>query len=194
MGRTVYSTGICVTKGKNINGWTLFRATMYVGPPFNPLKTIWFCYSMHFPNTPVRVYSGLLFSGFNMARLKVLFDFFSFFEYLHYQHQASQQHLVGWPLADERPTIRSFCLDCPDVNLVWATMASSRDPASSPKNGREKKSKIFKCHMHRVSKETYHYFRARLNKIKSIKMNYTDCPPQKITIRLLASITFKIGN
>ena len=29
---------------------------------FNPLKMIWFCYNTHFPYTPARVYSGLVFS------------------------------------------------------------------------------------------------------------------------------------
>ena len=30
---------------------------------FNPLKRNWFCYNTHFPYTPARVYSGLVFNG-----------------------------------------------------------------------------------------------------------------------------------
>ena len=29
----------------------------------NPLKMIWFCYNIHFPQIPARVYSGLVFNG-----------------------------------------------------------------------------------------------------------------------------------
>ena len=40
----------------------------------NPLKTIWFCYNTHFPLTPARVYSGLVFSWltFSPTQLKCL--------------------------------------------------------------------------------------------------------------------------
>ena len=38
---------------------------------FNPLKTIWFCFNTHFPYTPARVYSGLVFNGSTMFANKV---------------------------------------------------------------------------------------------------------------------------
>ena len=38
---------------------------------FNPLKTTWFCYNTHFPQTPARVYSGLVFNGLIYKFLKM---------------------------------------------------------------------------------------------------------------------------
>ena len=43
----------------NLHLCTLHIMLKYI----NPLKTIWFCCNMHFPQTPARVYSGLVFNG-----------------------------------------------------------------------------------------------------------------------------------
>ena len=37
----------------------------------NPLKTIWLCYNTHFPLTPARVYSGLVFNGLIVGKLEI---------------------------------------------------------------------------------------------------------------------------
>ena len=41
---------------------------------FNPLKMIWFCYNMHFPQAQVWVYLGLVFNGLKPQNAWLLFE------------------------------------------------------------------------------------------------------------------------
>ena len=73
-----------------------------VRPCFNPLKTIWFCNYMHFPWTPARVYSGLVFNGFMKARNVTWYQ-------LNHSRLTLRVHCYpGWPRKNATLTINNF--------------------------------------------------------------------------------------